>query len=238
MKDERTVSAAVLGGLLAIGLVAAGAQMARAVRDVKAAGRYVTVRGLSEREVPANLAMWPIVHGVTGSDLARVQADLDAATAKIETFLERRGFEDAEISVSSPRVTDFEASGVRGADRPVFRYAAQATMTLRSTKIAEAKSAIKAAGELVASGVALTSGYGSEPTFSFTALDAIKPAMIAEATKDARRAAEQFANDSGSRVGVIRSAQQGYFAIEDRDAFSPDVKKIRVVTTVEYFLED
>ena len=62
--------------------------------------------------------------------------------------------------------------------------------------------------------------------------------MIAEATRDARRSAEQFAGDSGSQVGGIRNAQQGYFSIQDRDKFSPEFKKIRVVTTVQFFLED
>ena len=111
-------------------------------------------------------------------------------------------------------------------------------MTLRSEKVDNVRATMAAAGELVRSGVALRNDYGATPRFLYTALESVKPPMIVEATKDARRAAEQFASDSGSHVGAIRKAQQGYFAIEDRDEFSPEVKRVRVVTTVEYFLED
>jgi hypothetical protein len=93
-------------------------------------------------------------------------------------------------------------------------------------------------GELVAEGVALIRSYDSQTEYFFTGLEAIKPDMIQEATSDARRAAQQFAEDSGSRVGGIRNAQQGYFSIEDRDRFSPEHKKVRVVTTIQYFLLD
>jgi hypothetical protein len=118
------------------------------------------------------------------------------------------------------------------------RYVAEQSMTLRSAKITPVKVAMQQSGELIREGVALVRSYEYNTTFLYTALDTIKPAMIAEATKDARKAAEQFARDSGSRVGAIRNAQQGFFDIQDRDAFSPEIKKVRVVTTVQYFLED
>ena len=238
MRDDRLASAAVLGVLLALGLAVAGGFVGRAIYRVKAAERYVTVRGLSEREVPANLAMWPMTFGVAGDDLGQVQAALESATAKIGAFLKGKGFDEKEFSVSSPRVNDFEAQGGRSQDRPLHRYAAEATVTLRSEKVDLVRATMASAGELVKAGVALRNDYGSSPRFLYTALDTIKPPMIVEATKDARRAAEQFASDSGSHVGAIRNAQQGYFAIEDRDEFSPEVKKVRVVTTVQYFLED
>lgn len=238
MKDDRLASAAVLGALLALGVAVAGGLVAQALHRVKAAERFVTVRGLSEREVAANLAMWPMSFGVAGDDLGQVQAAIESATGKIGAFLRSKGFDDKEFSVSVPRVNDFEAQGIRGSDRPLHRYAAEATVTLRSEKVELVRSTMAAAGELVRSGVALRADYGGAPRFLYTALESIKPAMIVEATKDARRAAEQFASDSGSRVGAIRKAQQGYFAIEDRDDFSPEFKRVRVVTTVEYFLED
>jgi uncharacterized protein len=111
-------------------------------------------------------------------------------------------------------------------------------VTLRSPRVEAAQQAIQRSGDLIREGVALVRSYEYNTTFLYTALDEIKPAMIAEATRDARKAAEQFARDSNSRVGGIRNAQQGYFDIQDRDAFSPEFKKVRVVTTVQYFLAE
>ncbi len=93
-------------------------------------------------------------------------------------------------------------------------------------------------GKLVKQGIVLANSYGRGTEFLFTGLNRIKPAMIAEATKNARKAAEQFAQDSGSKVGSIRKARQGLFTIRNRDMNSPDLKIVRVVTTVEYFLKD
>ena len=94
------------------------------------------------------------------------------------------------------------------------------------------------AGDLVSQGVMLVQNYEFRPTFAFTGLNEIKPAMIAEATRNARSAAKQFANDSGSQVGGIRRATQGYFSLQDRDQYTPEIKRVRVVTTVDYFLKD
>ena len=234
--ENASAPAAVLGALLAVGLGAAGAFVAKGIHDAKAADRYVTVRGLSEREVPANLVMWPIVFGATGDELGALQATLDRSASKIASFLNARGFTAEDWNLGAPRITDLEARAYGSHNRPAHRYSGEATITVRSVKVSGVMDAMKDSGELVRDGVALVNNYGA--TYLYTGLEGIKPEMIAAATKDARRAAEQFANDSGSRVGTIRSAQQGYFAIEDRDAFSPEFKKIRVVTTVEYFLED
>jgi hypothetical protein len=236
MRTTSVSAAAVLGALLAAGLGAAGAFVAKGVHDAKAADRYVTVRGLAERDVPANLVMWPIVFGATGDELGALQGKLDASVGKITAFLQARGFTSDEWNQSSPRITDFEAQPHYAANRPTQRYSAEATITVRSAKVAAVMDAMKRSGDMVREGVALVNNYGA--TYRYTELERVKPEMIAAATKDARRAAEQFASDSGSRVGTIRSAQQGYFSIEDRDAFSPEFKRLRVVTTVEYFLED
>jgi len=230
-------AAATLGGLLALGIAAGGGLVGKAIHDVRASGRHVTVRGLSEREVPANVALWPIVYGATGDDLSGLQGKLDASALKIAAFLAARGFDAKEWTASLPRITDFEAQPFARANQPAHRYSAEATITVRSGNVAGVIGAIREAGNLVRDGVALVNNFQGA-TYLFTDLEKIKPEMIGLATKDARRAAEQFANDSGSRVGAIRSAQQGYFTIEDRDAFSPEIKKLRVVTTVEYFLED
>jgi len=238
MNHERTAPAAVLGMLVAIGLALGGYFVGRAVREIRGADRYVTVKGFAEREVAADLVVWPVVFNATGSDLILIQGKLEASAKKVGTFLEARGFSSEEYSISSPRVTDFEAQAYRGPERPANRYVAESTVTLRSGRVAPVKEAMQHSGELIKEGVALVRSYEQNTTYLYTKLDEIKPDMIAEATKDARRAAERFAVDSGSRVGAIRNAQQGYFNIEDRDPFSPEFKKVRVVTTVQYFLKD
>ena len=231
-------TALVFGLILAAGIALGGYFVGHGLFAARASERAVTVKGLAEREVAANLAMWPIVFSTTGNDLVAIQGTLDASAKKVAAFLQARGFTPAEFSLSSPRVTDRDAQGGRMRGEAGDRYVAEQTVTLRSGRITPVKVAIQQSGELIRDGVALVRSYEYNTTFLYTSLDEIKPAMIAEATKDARKAAEQFARDSGSRVGAIRNAQQGFFDIQDRDPFSPEIKKIRVVTTVQYFLED
>ena len=231
-------ASAVLGLLLAAGLTLGGYLMGVGVARVRSSERHVTVKGLAEREVPANLSIWPLVFNTTGNDLAELHARLDRDSETITRFLLARGFAMEEISRSAPRVTDFVAQGASGNNRPVDRYGVEGTVTLRSSRVDAVQQAMQASAALVKEGVTLIRSYEAGPLFLFTELEAIKPEMINTATLDARRAAEQFAKDSGSRVGAIRSAQQGYFTIEDRDQYSPAWKRIRVVTTIDYFLED
>jgi hypothetical protein len=222
---------------LALGIVVAGYLIGEALIQARSSQRAVSVRGLAERELPANLALWPIVFSVTANELGDLQQRADQAVAKVRAFL-ASDFPAEQISVSAPRVQDREAQGVTGDGRRLDRYTAEVTVTVRTDRIAVAKKAIERSGELVKQGVAVIRSYEYNTQYLYTELDKIKPEMIAEATRDARRAAEQFAKDSGSKVGAIRTAQQGLFSIEDRDQFSPEFKKVRVVTTVDYYLGD
>ena len=111
-------------------------------------------------------------------------------------------------------------------------------MLVRTEAIDAVKQAMPRVGELISQGVVLSPNYNYRTEFLFTELEDIKPEMIAAATADARKAAKQFAQDSGSRVGAIRSASQGYFSISDLDSYTPDIKRVRVVTTIDYALED
>lgn len=231
-------ASAVLGLLLAAGLALGGYLMGVGVARVRSSERHVTVKGLAEREVPADLAIWPLVFNTTGNELAELHARLDRDTETIVRFLLARGFAAEEISRAAPRVTDFATQGIPREGGPALRYAVEGTVTLRTGRVGAVEEAMQASAELVKEGVTLIRSYESGPLFLFTQLASVKPEMIAAATLDARRAAEQFASDSGSRVGAIRSAQQGYFTIEDRDRYSPAWKRIRVVTTIDYFLED
>ncbi|MFZ1624957.1 MAG: SIMPL domain-containing protein [Gammaproteobacteria bacterium] len=223
--------------VLAIGIALAGYLVGHALIESRTSERRVSVRGLSEREVPANLVLWPIVFSVTSNDLVDLQRQADAGAAKVRAFLAGE-FPADQISASPPRVQDREAQGMTGDQRQLDRYTAEVVVTVRTDRIDAARQAIQRSGELVKQGVAVIRSYEYNTQYLYTELDKIKPGMIAEATKDARRAAEQFAQDSGSKVGAIRTAQQGLFSIEDRDQFSPELKKVRVVTTVDYYLSD
>ncbi|MCU0234501.1 MAG: SIMPL domain-containing protein [Thermoanaerobaculales bacterium] len=237
MSERGNGNLVAAGLLVAVGLAVGGFFVGRGLLVARASDRFVTVRGLAEREVAANLVVWPITYAVTADDLGTLQRRSDEGAAKIRAFLAGE-FSDAEISASQARVTDRQAQGMMDQTGRLERFVAESTVTVRSERIDAVRAAMERSGELVAQGVALIRSYETSTEYFFTALDAVKPEMIREATRDARSAAQQFAEDSGSRVGGIRNAQQGYFSIEDRDRFSPEHKKIRVVTTVQYFLVD
>lgn len=237
MRDRSPILTPLVGLALAAAIALAGWFVSDGLYRARRSERHVTVKGLAEREVPANLALWPIVYSVTANDLETLQRHVDDGHAKIRTFLDS-AFADDEISAGAPRITDREAQGMISAERPGPRYVAEAVVTVRTAKIGAVREALARSGELIGQGVALIRSYEYNTQYLFTELEAIKPQMIAEATRDARHAAEQFAKDSASRVGGIRNAQQGLFSIDDRDPFSPEVKRVRVVTTVQFFLED
>lgn len=234
--DSRSILAALLVGL---GLVGAGWFAAQGMARLRTADRYVTVKGSAEKIVDADLVVWPLPHSVGGNDLADVQSRLDANTRTIRAFFAQAGFADSDIVVSPPRLEDRWA-WASGDNKPPERFRYSTTVTLRTSNVAQALAALRRSGELVAHGVMLGTGDGGSggPDFEYTRLNAIKPALIAEATANARESAEQFAKDSHSTIGGIRSANQGVVDISDRDQGSPQVKKVRVVTTVEYFLKD
>jgi hypothetical protein len=232
MSHNNTPAAVVL----AIGIALAGYLIGNSLIESRTSERRVSVRGLAERELPANLVLWPIVFSLTSNDLVDLQRQADAGVLKVRAFLDD-AFPAEQISVSPPRVQDREAQGMTGDSRRLDRYTAEVAVTVRTDRIDAARQAMQRSGELVKQGVAVIRSYEYNTQYLFTELEKIKPEMIAEATRDARRAAEQFAEDSGSKVGAIRTAHQGLFSIEDRDQFSPELKKVRVVTTVDYYLE-
>ncbi len=239
MRSRLTVAAAILGGLVGIGLALAGFFVGEALKEARSAERFVTVRGFAERNVESDLVIWPITFRDTGNDLAELQKVVDSHKAEVRTFLASAGFKPEEVSEMPPQVNDLKAQAYGDGQKREYRYIATATITLRTPDVKAAKKAMEDSGKLVLRGIVLAEqDYARSTEFLFTALNDIKPEMIAEATKNAREAAEQFARDSGARVGSIRRASQGLFTIDDRDKGSPDHKKVRVVTTVEYFLSN
>ncbi|MBS0225451.1 MAG: SIMPL domain-containing protein [Proteobacteria bacterium] len=238
MKTDKIVAAVIV----ALGLAAGGWFMSKGLADLRTGDRYVSVKGSAEKVVDADLVVWPLAHTVSGNDLGEVQRGLEANTAAIRDFFKTAGFGDDEIVVAPARLEDRWAYAY-GENKPPERYRYSTTVTLRTTKVAKAMEALRHSGDLLAKGVML-GGSGGEgessggPQFDYTRLNDIKPALIAEATANARKSAEQFAKDSGAHIGGIRTANQGVVDISNRDAGSPQVKKVRVVSTVEYFLRD
>ncbi len=226
--------------LVAVGIALAGLLVGQGFKASRSGDRFVTVKGLAEREVQADLAIWPISFVVTDNDLQSLQREIDHQRELIVGFLTKMGFERADISMPSPQIQDTRAEFYGSRDNaPQFRYRAQGVVTTRTQKVDLVRQAMEQTPSLVGQGIALTNQSWENPTeFLFTGLNAIKPEMIAQATLNARDAAEQFAHDSGSEVGRIRRASQGLFSIDERDRNSPELKVVRVVNTVEYFLED
>ncbi len=234
---DRASNNFMAGVLISAALVAGAWILGSAVKDFRSYDRFVSVRGFAEREVPADLAYWPISFSASGNDLQIIQQELDQSAEAVFSFLENHGLGQAEVSISAPRITDHHAYGVSEQHRPANRFTAQSVITVRTGRAEAVKKAMAAAGELVAKEVVLIHSYEFQPRFEFTKLAEIKPEMIALATQDARNAARQFARDSDSNVGAIRRASQGLFTINDRDPFTPEIKQVRVVTSVDYFLD-
>lgn len=238
----RPAAALILGVSVAIGLALSGYFVSHAVESAKRFERFVTVKGLSERDVPADLALWPIRFNVAANDLKSLQDQIAASRNIVRQFLIAAGFKDDEISTPPSQINDTQMAS-RGESEdikrpPTFRYSATVTMLLRSARVDEVRKAMEASDKLVQGGIVLSGGdYSGRAEFFFAGINEIKPGMIEEATINARKAAEKFAKDSNSRVGTIRRATQGPVEVNDRDSSSPYRKIVRIVTTVDYFLE-
>jgi hypothetical protein len=232
--------------LLAAGLAVGGWFIGNGFVRGRTADRFVSVKGVSERDVTADIALWPIRFTSTDDVLARAQERFEQSRQAIIAFLARNGIEAERAELHSFEVVDALAERFRGESTVTSRYIISGTLMVRVEDPALVQRASQKVGELAQTGVVLASGsgYAGGPTYLFTKLNDFKPQMIAEATASAREAAGQFAKDSGSRLGPIRQASQGVFQILPRDR-APGVmeesqvnKTVRVVTTVEYALED
>lgn len=245
--DSRSSMAVVAAIIVAAGFTAGGFLAGRGVTQMRLGDRSVVVKGVSEREARADLAIWPLRLSIADDDLSRANTALEQSVAQVRAFLARNGLDSAgtEVVVQDFSVQDSRTQG--GYQNNASRFVIRQTLVVRSSQVDRIQLASQRVAELVRAGVVLTSGQewgGGGPTFVFTKLNDFKPPMIAEATAEARKAAEQFARDSDSRLTGIRRATQGYFEILPRDQApgisqeSQLVKTIRVVTTVEYGLRD
>ena len=232
-------------GLVVIGLGVAlgGLLIGHGFAQGRLTEHYVTVKGVSEREVQADLAIWPLQVIAADNNLASANAQLARGVAGVHQFMARHGLDTTQIAVTGYNVED--AATNQYASGPARnRFVIRQTLVIRSTRPDQVLAASQRVSELATAGVAISSAGGTEgPTFVFTKLNDLKPAMIAEATARAREAAEQFAKDADSRLAGIRRANQGVFEILARDQ-APGIsesgqiaKTVRVVSTVEYSLD-
>ncbi len=232
-------SAFTLGVFIFIGLATLGWLLGDAAIEYKQFERTVTVKGLSEREYPADIVLWPIQFTAASNELETLYYSIEDSTAKIKAFLGKNGINPKEITFASPAITDKSAQQYGSNNKPEFRYTASQTVTVYSKNIDAVRKVMGSLSELGKQGIVFTGGsYQSQTEYIFTRLNEVKPEMIEEATRKAREVAEKFASDSDSELGKIKRASQGQFSISARDNNNPHIKKIRVVSTVEYYLSD
>jgi hypothetical protein len=226
--------------LLSLAVVVAGYFVGNMHKTGKKYDRFVQVKGLSEREVPADLAVWPLNITLTGNDLAPLKNQLEEQINEVYRFFLDQGFSEEELTKGITNINDTRAD-VYNRNTPYqdHRYIAISELTVRTNDVARLQRALTASLNLIAEGILLGSKNNWRPIeYIFTGLNDLKPSMIEEATKNAREVAEKFARDSDSEVGEIRIARQGLFTINDRDQNTPQIKIVRVVSTIDFQLKD
>ena len=229
MKENRLMAAA----LIAVGILCLGWFIKAGIDDFANKDRKVTVKGLAEREVPADKVTWSIGTKVTGDNLPLLYESINLRTTQIKDFLKQNGIEEKEITVNPPSISDLEAREW-GDNNKNFRYIVSTTITVATNKVEQVNKAIFKQAELLKQGVAIDN---SDAQYEYASFQQMKPEMMAEAIKNAQKTAEQVAEASHSKVGKIQTAGQGQFEIDNRDQNTPYIKKLRVVTTITYSLK-
>lgn len=242
-----------LGLPLALGLIFGGWALGSEIKATRLGDRYVSVRGLAERSVKADLAVWSLQYKEAGDDLPSLYSKTETDRRTILHFLTQRGIESSEIELGVVRVVDNQANEFGGGARALHRYIVEQQITVMTKRVDQVAAAAQQTMSLVQEGIVLNGNEGRGLAYRFTGLNSIKPDMITEATKNAHAAAERFALDAGSSVGSIRQASQGVFSIlpansgdagenEGGGAYGSDpdtslMKTVKVVTRVDYYLE-
>ena len=239
MSENSKINALIFGGFIFLGLVSLGYLLSSAAIKFKEYERTVTSKGLSEHEYDADIVIWPIQFVQASNELAELYNTIESNTSQIKEFLESKGIEPNEISSASPAIIDKSAQQYGNNTKVEFRYTATQTVTVYSKKVRAVRGILGTLSELGKKGIVFTGGdYQTQPDYIFTRLNEVKPEMIEEATRNAREVAQKFAADSQSKLGKIKRASQGQFSISPRDKNNPQIKKVRVVSTVVYYLSD
>lgn len=236
MEKTRLIGSCVI----AAAIVVCGLCLPKAVREYRSYDRTVSVKGLCEREVLADKVIWPITFKNMADDLGSLTAQIEKDRNSILEFLRKEGLTDSEITINAPFISDKFAS-TYGMDRK-FRYISKSVITVCSHQVEKVTAMSSRISELLKKGILIGGenewDAANRLCYEFEGLNDIKPEMIQQATANARVAAEQFANDSGSRIGKIKTASQGTFSISDRDSNTPQIKKVRVVSSITYCLDN
>lgn len=230
MKFEKIIAAAVL----AVSICILGFAVKAGIDNFAFRDRVVTVRGLAERTVEADYVTWPITYAVAGNDLSTLYNQMQTNNDIVVRFLTDNEISADEISVNPPDLYN-AAGNAYGSSQARYQYNLNVTITVATSKVAKVRELLNRQSELLKKGVAAGNNYIN---YQFNGLNEIKPEMIAEATRNARLAADRFAADSDSKVGKIKTATQGQFSINDTDSSTPQKKNVRVVSTIIYYLED
>ena len=239
MQNSKVKESIIIGLSIVLGLSFLGYSVGRSLIRFKEYERTITVKGLAEKDVPANVAIWPIQFKAADNDLSLLYSSLEKNRQGIVSFLLESGFKQEEISISQLSVTDKYASEYDSNNSIKMRYIANQTVTVYTTNVQGVISTKGKIDELTNKGIVVVAdNYDNKTEYIFTKLNEIKPLMVEEATINARQVALKFSKDSNSKLGKIKDAQQGQFSINDRDKNTPHIKKVRVVSTIQYYLSD
>lgn len=233
----------VVGGLLSYAVLTLSQKLHDGLTHFRSFDRVITVKGLAVKDVEADLAVWSITFNVTEDTLAAAQANLSSNDKIVRDYFAENGIGSDKIRLQNINVVDRMAQVYNSSPNDSPRFIISETLVARTNDVAAMVKASQNISDLIKSGVTLgdpSGGGNTVPQYLFTKINDIKPELIAEATKNARKSAEQFAKDAGQEVGSIRTANQGYIQIEARDpgvneSETPQ-KSVRVVTTIDYLL--
>ena len=216
--NNRIIEAAIV----AVGIIILGFCLKAGIDGFTNKDRKVTVKGLAEKEVEADKVTWPISTKELGNDLPALYSKINATTA----------------AINAPTVIDLNAERYNSNQQP-FRYNITSVITVSSQNVKLVRSIIAKQGELLQQGIAIVDGgYENPIKYEYISFQDMKPKMMSEAIENAQKTAQQFAENSHSKLNKIISADQGQFSIENRDDNTPYIKKVRVVTTITYALKD
>jgi hypothetical protein len=237
MMKTRQLSALIVGLSLCFGMTALGSILGYSAIKHKEFERTVTVKGLSEREYPADIVIWTVDLTLANNSLPALHAAMENSVAALRSYLINQSVAAEEITFGAAVINDSYTNQYRNIDNNSLRYTASRSVTVYSENVAAVRNVISS---FASSSEALQfeGSWWSHAQYVFDSLNEVKPDMIEEATRNAREVASKFAEDSDSRLGRIKQASQGQFSISDRDSSNPHIKSVRVVSTIEYYLAD